>query len=84
MRLSFDECNKFLDGIGEIITPLIDDDDTHTRVQTMEFDEDDSANIVIGFDDIMYQTNSNLYVNKIKDEGECMDGGFGEIELLMH
>ncbi len=58
--LDFNECDVLLEGVGELITSFIDDDDTHTRVQVMEFNSDGYINNIVGFDEILYQNDVNL------------------------
>eukprot|EP01084_Bolivina_argentea_P053979 99010_1 len=52
--LNTSECNAILYGVGELVFAFIGDDDTHTRVQTMEFNANGSTRILVGFNDTAY------------------------------
>ena len=67
------DCTHFLDGVGEIISRIKDDDPKHSRVSVVEF-RDHSAEIIVSFYDTPLQRNVKRLINFVKDHGDCTLG----------
>ena len=70
--LEQEDCDTFLDGIGEIISRIKDDDPNDSRVAVIQF-TDDIANILIDFDSVL-QNNVRQLINEVKNNGDCTQG----------
>eukprot|EP01083_Nonionella_stella_P293938 999475_1 len=80
--LNDDDCNELLDGIAELIRSLVDEGDTKSKVQTMEFNADGTTRVVVGFHDDVYQTDVSQYADYIQTEGHCKSGGQGTTQIV--
>ena len=71
-QLEQEDCDTFLNGIGEIISRIKDDDPNDSRVAVIQF-TDDIANVLIDFDSIL-QNNVRQLINEVKNNGDCTQG----------
>eukprot|EP00486_Rosalina_sp_Unknown_P016086 CAMPEP_0201595166 /NCGR_PEP_ID=MMETSP0190_2-20130828/192255_1 /ASSEMBLY_ACC=CAM_ASM_000263 /TAXON_ID=37353 /ORGANISM="Rosalina sp." /LENGTH=2178 /DNA_ID=CAMNT_0048055055 /DNA_START=34 /DNA_END=6570 /DNA_ORIENTATION=- len=77
--LSEENCDKFLEGVTEIIGSVLDY--PHLRVQTMQFEEDGDPKTIVEFENESYQKDKTKYAQKVRKDGECTDGGDGNTDL---
>ena len=78
--LSADNCDRFLEGVGEIIGTLSDKSDK-TRVQTMQFESKGAPSILVDFGNKALQRNPYEYARYIRHNGHCTAGGQGKTDL---
>eukprot|EP01083_Nonionella_stella_P099656 280199_1 len=73
------DCDEFLEGVGEIISRILDY--PSSRVQTLEFQTHGEPEIIIDFDEILLQKRPLEYIQTVRQNGECTEGGKGMIDL---
>ena len=79
--LSDDNCQLFLHGIADLASTLMNND--MDSVALIEFGEDsDDMKVLVDFDDYELQNDINKMVNYISMNGECVNGGNGNTDLI--
>ncbi len=79
-KMKGEDCDTFLDGIGEIVSRIKDNNANDSRVAVVEFNND-LSNVLISFDDINLQSDRQLLINYIKQNGDCTQGN-GVTDIL--
>lgn len=77
--LSQQDCNTFLEGVTEIVGSVLDY--PYLRVQTMQFEENCDPKTIVDFNDDELQNDKTKYAQKVRQDGECTDGGNGKTDL---
>eukprot|EP01083_Nonionella_stella_P132388 402496_1 len=77
--LSHDDCDTYLEGVGEIISTVLDDTDA-TRVAVKEIIPRGNANRLVDFDDDELQDDPVQFVQYVRRKGDCTEGGEGKTD----
>eukprot|EP00487_Bulimina_marginata_P010845 TRINITY_DN6024_c0_g1_i1.p1 TRINITY_DN6024_c0_g1~~TRINITY_DN6024_c0_g1_i1.p1 ORF type:complete len:116 (-),score=33.30 TRINITY_DN6024_c0_g1_i1:78-425(-) len=77
--LDDDDCEKLLEGVGHIISGLLDGGDG--RVQTMQMKDRGNAKTLVSFSNTELQKNPKEYADYIREHGECTNGGNGKTDV---
>ena len=77
--LSQQDCNTFLEGVTQIIESVLDY--PYLRVQTMQFEQDNDPKTIVGFDNDELQRDKTKYAQKVRQDGDCKNGGVGKTDL---
>eukprot|EP01084_Bolivina_argentea_P249758 418256_1 len=72
--LETSDCRNMLEGIGELVMEILDDGSNATRVQTIQFNEDHTTDVIVSLDSA-YQQNRAMYFDFLLNNGECEGGG---------
>ena len=75
------DCNNLLEGVGLIISELLEGAGKNVRVQTMEIRPKKSSRTLVSFDDRKLQKNPDEYAQYVLDNGKCTGGGGGKTNL---